>query len=851
MKNLDIFGEPIKVHLNGNYNVKTAIGGWLTLLTILTMFLYSWFNGNDIIYKVKPKTYQEQVIRNHSISYKLTKNDTYFYFQLFDGDKNSFIDSSVVNVKLITKYFYNSKFSNSEVHKINLCQDSNFPNSDNTSLKSLFSQIVEKKYYCPDFGDGLNVYGSWIEQNISFVQIQVLPCINSTSNPVVCKGKKEIDDIIWNKRLYLSIYYPLLSVSLNNFYFPFSYSYKEDYYYLPKTDSYKFYSYILEEIFIKTDYGYLTEELHYDRGQSLTLTSTDIRNIKEADPYFFSIDIYSSFNQVFYARSYIKVSDIMSNAGGMFSTIGTAFVIVAQLFTSLERTKIIISKLFVYRDPSRKLDDEFIKLRLLNKYFIEIDNIIQKKSYPPENIDMYLKQKSDVNIMKNNYNYLKNENEAKKILLLQNHINNEKTRFFRGINRIKSNNELIKNKQVLDNIYNRKSIRSKNGKKSSGDRENEIDYMLKSNKATFLIDNKSKDQLLSKSRDAFQNENDLEEIDNKDTNMDLVLRQFNEENKENQKIKKNRYRKTNNSSLDFSSTTKLNYGKFDGDENIYYMPENEDELVDNQLQGKTRILTKKSNNSINDNDFRTSLNAKNIAEEEIPNIYKSEKSNCDIINKGKTEIELKRHDSEQNRKTIQNPKKKATKKKKKITDDPVPRYDDPDFDKKKEELNKKYLSKLLHNRSFSDDLILSFWQSLKINFCKPKKIGKHNYNFDSKLMYIMNAHSEKVESYFDYIKIIKRIEEIKIIKRIVLDKNQRMIAKIISKQSIQAPTELEVCNLIDKDENKKKIKEESHNYIFWLNNIFQNYKQEKNLAQETGYMLKFNENLIHYLKSVE
>lgn len=40
MKNIDLFAQPVKLHLKGKYKINIAAGGYITIITFLSMLLY-------------------------------------------------------------------------------------------------------------------------------------------------------------------------------------------------------------------------------------------------------------------------------------------------------------------------------------------------------------------------------------------------------------------------------------------------------------------------------------------------------------------------------------------------------------------------------------------------------------------------------------------------------------------------------------------------------------------------------------------------------------------------------------------------------------------------------------------
>ena len=54
LKFYDIFGEPVRVHINKEYTSKTNLGGFLFFLMIPLIATCTWLIGKDIIYREFP-----------------------------------------------------------------------------------------------------------------------------------------------------------------------------------------------------------------------------------------------------------------------------------------------------------------------------------------------------------------------------------------------------------------------------------------------------------------------------------------------------------------------------------------------------------------------------------------------------------------------------------------------------------------------------------------------------------------------------------------------------------------------------------------------------------------------------
>jgi len=483
MKNIDIYAHPLKLHLNGKYQIKTVIGGSFTLITIFTMLLFAWLRGTDLYFRRKPKNYFERMTMDESNLITFHTKYSPFFFQIFDSNNNVFIDSSILNINLVKKYVINKKIVNSTKIPLKGCQQRHFDEYEKQekARKIDFDNIIQKQYFCPELTEDINIKGSWIENDLSYLQIAVYPCRNTTNN-VICKSQKSIDDLIWNNRLKLSFYYPTLSLSLNDYYNPISYNFNEDYYYLCKTDSYKFYTYGVDNVIIKTDIGVLKTDYSYLYGKSMSLVSNDLRNININDPYFFSIDIFSTFYKDYNSRSYVKIFDIISECGGMFNSITFLFLGLNSIFFDIEVTKLMIKNLFAYKDPCSPLDKEYNTYKLYNKFFNELDrmenseeknnkdkkdndffdhvnnkekNKLTKKHRMKEKLDNPKDNKNLNNFNNNSSNNLINSNRYlinKDSNMLEKNVDLEMINFKIKNNEFVEENEKITNRKIYDNL---------------------------------------------------------------------------------------------------------------------------------------------------------------------------------------------------------------------------------------------------------------------------------------------------------------------------------------------------------------------------------------------------------------
>jgi len=133
IKNIDIYGEPVKIFLNKNFFIKTSIGGFFAITTLALVIIFTWFIGKEIIFKEKPISYKQTDIFKKFLNINITGNTFPFSFTMINDENGPLVDYSYLTIKLYElTYYLNPK---SEVFELNrkqerplkFCNYSDFP----------------------------------------------------------------------------------------------------------------------------------------------------------------------------------------------------------------------------------------------------------------------------------------------------------------------------------------------------------------------------------------------------------------------------------------------------------------------------------------------------------------------------------------------------------------------------------------------------------------------------------------------------------------------------------------------------------------------------------------------------
>jgi len=367
MKTLDIFGEPVRTLLNKQITIKTTIGGYFTILTVIMIIIFSWFIGRDAIFKEKT---------NFPFSFTMMNDDNvplvdYSYLTLKLYEINYNLNSTTGIYDLTSKLERPVKFcNNTDYHLLNQEQ------FDGAQLGSTL---------CPE-NNNFNLYGYWNEPDLNYLQISIERCKNTTNSDIVCKSPKEIEEFIAQTGTNLNIFFVDSRVKISNNSDPL------------ESLSTMQYKYVIPEYYKKTTYKIQSQNILTDNGFVFSVNDetqffrmveefTDIRVIDPEDYQFLVFEIFSSNISESYYRRYIKVPDIIASIGGILKVLTIGFVALNTIFSEVEKNIFLVNEVFVLnRHDSSSVPS--------------LDNITSKINLSSKEL---IKGKKDENILTNNF----------------------------------------------------------------------------------------------------------------------------------------------------------------------------------------------------------------------------------------------------------------------------------------------------------------------------------------------------------------------------------------------------------------------------------------------------------------
>jgi len=383
MKCLDIYGEPVRTLLCGNFFIKTSIGGFLTLTTVVLALIFTWFIGKDIIYKQKPNSYMQTDIFAKFLHVNISNDNFPFSFTVTDDDNLPLENyESYFTFKLYEiAYQLNNSSSKYELIRKDERQLKNCTYSD-------FHLISEKQFHdsqlkftiCPTYKN-ISLYGYWNEPKVTYLQISIEVCQNKTDNKIICNTTNEIKQYIAKKKANVNINFIDSRVVINNNTDPLEHLTKLNYkYFIPEFYKKTIYKIQTQKIF--SDDGFIFSEIKNKTFLKVVEESTDI--LLPDNDELLSFEIYSSNISDSYYRSYIKVQDLIASLGGILKVFMMTFLYLNTIFSRVEKNISIVNEVFVlnkkstnsgFDDPHfNKIENNYNNsIRYFEKKFIKTD----------------------------------------------------------------------------------------------------------------------------------------------------------------------------------------------------------------------------------------------------------------------------------------------------------------------------------------------------------------------------------------------------------------------------------------------------------------------------------------------
>jgi hypothetical protein len=384
----DIYSRRISFYYNNKEKVGSLFGFILTALyALISLILF-------LIYFAKTMQRKEVSAANSTIyptespTIDINNDLLYLAFALEHPTKlNRYIDEKIYRpeVVFIERIKKNGQFVNKSetILEIEQCDTKKF----GKKYQDLFHKDELNDSYCIK-NINLTLRGGFKYDELSYIRIDIYPCVNSTKNNNHCKSKDEID-----KHL-TSAYFSLLvkDVGFN----PFNYSIPtipilQDLYTTIDKSIFKEYLIYIGIAEIDTDIGLFSNHIKKDNY---------IKFIRDFHSFFFVDQEYYNAGKkiltahirledsIFYLkRKYTKMSEVFSSIGGYMQIITTIFTLIALFVKKFNIEEKLLNSLFNFNIKKKKI-------LLCIEYEKKLDYTFSLKKENPNHFIPYKARKS-------------------------------------------------------------------------------------------------------------------------------------------------------------------------------------------------------------------------------------------------------------------------------------------------------------------------------------------------------------------------------------------------------------------------------------------------------------------------
>ena len=457
----DIYSKRASFFYNNQEKIGSFFSCFLTIVYVLTSLSLFFYYLAKVFKRTEMKVYDTTIYNQEMPSLNIDSNDLYFAFGLEKSiHSKRYIDDTIYYPKIlfINQIKEDGGFKTIEERELayERCKEENF----GINYQSHFIKGELNNSYClKDFNYSLNFVGGYKYEQMSFIQIKIFPCKNTSENNNHCKPQEVIDYYL--SPGYFSIMLKNFGLNPSNYFSPIFPTIKD----LSTTIDNQFYrSYVINlgVTEVHTDISIFNEVLKKEKFLQYREVFQSFYFMDEKDyldgKEICIVQLKLDDAIIIQKRTYMKLSEILSKVGGSMQLLYTIFSLLSLFINKFNFQLKIINSIFSFNIKENKM---CLKLKSL-----DFDSITMLSSN--KNLMFSSKKTLHLNNLgfnnNNNDNTTKNKNRYKFCIL-----NRKESRISSKLevsdNKKIMNNSLINSKISLtkDNIIkinNKKSLKS-------------------------------------------------------------------------------------------------------------------------------------------------------------------------------------------------------------------------------------------------------------------------------------------------------------------------------------------------------------------------------------------------------
>ena len=455
----DIFSKPIGFFYHDKEKIGSIIGFIFTIIyTIVTIFLFIFYTVTTIN-KRGLKVHDSILFQKEAPEMRINPNIFYFAFGVenYSTGYTRFIDETIYypKVEYINKIKEGPSFKIINISPLEYerCQEDKF-GKDYQHL--LVKGELNNSYCINDLN--LTLAGNFKYDKLSYIKIEIYPCMNTTENNNHCKPKEVINEFLSNT--FISILAKDIGLEPSNYSRPYIPTF-QDLYISLDSKFYTEFSIFFGITEIQTDIGLFSEKFHKERYMNYVKTTQsiyykDTENNYSSEPIC-EIQIRMGDDIRIQKRTYMKMSEVFAITGGYMQLISTIFSVTTFLLNRINNEIQLVNSIFNFYPKKRRIS---LKYQLQKSPGNNSPSLIRNKQYFQKFQDDSLNDKNNTILDMSKHN-----------LIIFNNINNS----CKSISNNKpkeqiKNNKISYNDEIKNNINISKNKISKKGKDSSNNK---------------------------------------------------------------------------------------------------------------------------------------------------------------------------------------------------------------------------------------------------------------------------------------------------------------------------------------------------------------------------------------------
>ena len=494
----DIYAKRVGFFLENKEKLGTKLGFCLTILYVSISFGLFIFYTTIALKRTEIKVYDSTIYLKDSSDLNINPELFYFAFGVENPLTNTrFIDETIytVKVKLYERVKDGSSLKTIEekILDVERCKQEKF---GELYQKLFVSGELNDSYCINDIN--LTLSSDYQQSKLSYLNIEVYSCVNTSNNNNHCKPREEIDSYL--SGTFISFIAKDIGLDPSNYTYPIVPMVQNLRTTIDKNffRDYALYFGLTE---IQTDKGLFYESIYKERYMNFIKSTQSFYNRDEQ--YYYNgdsmCDVQFKFGDDIHVqkRTFMKMTEVFAIIGGYMQLFSTLFTFTTLLSNQLGYEIKLVNSLFNFYPTKRQIS---LKHELKGKVIDFHDNIIGKDfsevdASKDKKEDKFFKSSNNINIKKNKNN-MSDENNNNNIKITLSHNN-----LFKLFS-LNNNNNLYPRKSYFVNKFNYNSIKEGNENENKSEKDNEISHRDKIHKAESLSKSEkvSEDNNKSKSK---------------------------------------------------------------------------------------------------------------------------------------------------------------------------------------------------------------------------------------------------------------------------------------------------------------------------------------------------------------